>query len=217
MPNTLDNILWTTTPGLTPYEVAIQDMAAHTGAIIKHEAPERIWCLEHPHTYTIGRSGTISDVKNIEDTPLHHTDRGGKVTYHGPGQRIIYTMIDLRHRRQDVRHYVHEMEHWIIDTLKHLGVTSYTDPARIGLWVTHNGLEKKIGAIGLKAKKWVTFHGCALNINPDLSCFDKIVPCGIKNYGVTSLAEMGINETLDGIDSILKQTAPRFIQRISHV
>lgn len=215
MPDALKNILWTTTPGLTPYEKAMKDMAIYTEDIIQNKSPERIWCLEHPHTYTIGRSGAVTDIKNIGDVPLYHTDRGGKVTYHGPGQRIIYTMIDLRCRRQDVRHYVHAMEQWIIDTLEQLGIIAYTDPSRIGLWVDHNGFEKKIGAIGLKAKKWVTFHGCALNINPDLSYFNKIVPCGINNYGVTSLAELSVNEPVAKIDLMLKQTAPKFIECLS--
>ncbi len=215
MDQRIENITWNIEQRPIAYTGAMQTMLEQTNAIISYTGPERLWLVEHPHAYTIGRSGTMSDIKDIGSTPLYATDRGGKITYHGPGQRIIYTMIDLRHRHKDVRHYVHMLEQWMIDALAYLGVHAFTDPERIGIWVMHNGCQKKMGAIGLKVRQWVTYHGASLNVAPELSYFDKITPCGIQNYGVASLSELGIRENLAGIDNVLQRTASSFIHSLS--
>ena len=204
---------WLYSPGLTPYDKALNLMEQRVQGIIDGSAKELIWFLEHPPTYTAGRSTEIKDILDIGKTPLFHVERGGRVTYHGPGQLVGYVMLDLRHRKKDVRHFVATLEQWIIDSLRHFGINGERRPGRIGIWTldpaTIPPQEKKIAALGLKLKKWVSYHGFAININPDLSAFQKIIPCGIQNYGITSFASLGIEiPTTDLIDRMKEKSGP---------
>lgn len=189
------------------YENALSFMEERVDAIIKDEKSELVWLLEHPHIYTAGTSAKDCDLLR-KDIPTYQTGRGGQYTYHGPGQRVAYVMLDLKSRQaQDVKLYVHNLEEWIIKTLKLIGINSERREDRIGIWVIDKqGREKKIAALGVRLRKWVTFHGVAINLNPDLSYFDGIVPCGINNFGTTSINELGFNITMAELDQAL-QTA----------
>ena len=178
---------WQVTPGLTDYPAAVMDMEARAGAIGRGEAAERIWLVEHPPLYT---AGTSADAAELLDArfPVHATGRGGRHTYHGPGQRVTYVQLDLSRRGRDVRRYVAALEGWAIAALARFGVAAYTVPGRIGVWTRASGEEAKIGAIGVRVSRWVTLHGFAVNIDPDLSHFEGIVPCGLTQP-VTSLAQ----------------------------
>lgn len=218
--NALGTILCRKENTLVPYATALREMQTHVEDIIAYKKPEFIWFLSHPPTYTAGRSAQKHEVLDIGATPLHHIERGGRVTYHGPGQLVGYLLIDLRQRRRDIRHFVHNLEQWMVNVLAELGVEAQTYPDRIGIWVTRaRGTpltsEEKIGAIGLKVKKWVTFHGFAFNINPDLTAFSKIVPCGLSDYKVTSLEKLSISMTPDEIITLFRKHLPSFIQAIS--
>ena len=189
------------------YVDAIHQMEYHVDDMINQndEGPE-VWLLEHPAIYTLGTSADFSDIKNHQ-LPYYQTGRGGQVTYHGPGQRIAYIMLDLKELKsgnQDLRHYVWCLEEWLILTLQDLGLVGVRRSGRIGIWICREGeVEKKIAAIGIRIKKWVTFHGVSLNINPDLTAYDGIVPCGLSEYGVTSLADQGINVAPEIVDAYL--------------
>lgn len=168
-------------------------------AIQQNTTNELLWLLEHPHLFTAGTSGQKSDVLN-PSCPVYESGRGGQVTYHGPGQRVVYVMLDLTKREQDLRKYVNDLEQWLINSLKQTGIQAVRSPGRVGIWVD----DQKIASIGVRVKKWVTMHGVAININPDLSYFNDIVPCGIRGYGVTSLANLQ-NKSLEvnHLDDIL--------------
>ncbi len=195
---------WRVSDGLTPYEDAVRFMEARADAIAAGEAAEMVWLVEHPALYTAGTSAKPEDLVD-ERFPVHKTGRGGQFTYHGPGQRVVYVMLNLKTRRQDVRAYVGELEGWIIDALAAFGVAGGIRDGRVGVWVARpdkpkglNGeaAEDKIAAIGVRVRRWATFHGFALNVAPDLSHFSGIVPCGIAeaHFGVTSLADLGATE-----------------------
>lgn len=203
-----NSIEWKTSSHLVPYEDSLLWMEARVKAIQNLESPECIWFLEHPPVYTLGTSGNEKDILNSNQIPTLKTGRGGKVTYHGPGQQIIYTMIDLNQRYQDVHRYVFELEEWIINVLKELGVRGERRKERVGIWIQKSGWDYKIAAIGIRIQKWVTSHGIALNINPDLKAYDHIVPCGISDHGITSLKELGISINKNEINSLLKETCP---------
>lgn len=189
-----------------PYENAIESMEKRVSDIIAGTQQECVWLLEHPSIYTAGTSANPKDLLNPGQFPIHTTGRGGQYTYHGPGIRIAYVMLNLKHREQDIKKFVCNLEQWLINTLKALKVTGERRQGRVGIWVTDKkGNEAKIAALGIRVRKWITFHGVALNINPNLSHFTGIVPCGIKEYGVTSLKELGINTSTKEIDTILKQ------------
>ena len=190
-----DAIEWRVSPGLVPYPEALAAMEARAAAIREDGAPELIWLLEHPPLYTAGTSADPAELFNPEGFPVYAAGRGGRYTYHGPGQRVGYLMLDLDRRGRDVRRFVHALEGWIIDSLAALGVAAHRSPGRIGIWVDRpGGTEAKVGALGLRVKRWVTLHGFSINLSPELSHFSGIVPCGIADSPVTSLAELGIED-----------------------
>lgn len=204
---------WKITEGLTSYEEATAYMEARADAIAKGEAEECIWLLEHPPLYTAGTSARIDDLKQPDRFPVFTTKRGGQYTYHGPGQRVVYVMLDLNKRGKDVRRFVQDLEGWVIDTLAAFNLTGHIRCGRVGVWIerpnrprTTSGsvAEDKIAAIGIRLRKWVSFHGISINVEPDLSHFDGIVPCGITEYGVTSLVDLGLPVTMDDLDVALR-------------
>jgi lipoyl(octanoyl) transferase len=194
------------------YRIAIEEMESRVAAIRGGMAAELIWLLEHPPLYTAGTSAREGELLDPRRLPVHRAGRGGRYTYHGPGQRIAYVMLDLRRRGQDVRCYVHQLEEWMIRTVAHFGVCGERRPGRVGIWVAQPGeREKKIAAIGVRVRQWVTYHGVALNIDPELDYYQGIVPCGIADHGVTSLAALGVAATMEEVDKILQTTfAERF-------
>ncbi|MCK5576332.1 MAG: lipoyl(octanoyl) transferase LipB, partial [Sphingomonadales bacterium] len=178
------------------------------------EAAERVWLVEHPPLYTAGTSADPTDLIDPDRFPVHDTGRGGQYTYHGPGQRVAYAMLDLKLRNSDVRAYVHDLEEWMIQTLAVFGITGERREGRVGIWVVRPaGREEKIGAIGVRVRKWVSFHGLALNVNPDLDHFNGIVPCGIAEHGVTSLHALGIDATMDDVDQALHTVFKKVFNR----
>jgi lipoyl(octanoyl) transferase len=199
-----------------PYPEAIRFMEDRVAAIAAGAARECIWLVEHPPLYTAGTSAQEGDLL-ASRFPVFTTGRGGQFTYHGPGQRIAYVMLDLKARKSDVRAFVEALEAWIVGTLWHFHIRGFTDPARVGVWVGRpdkgEGCEDKIAAIGIRLRKWVSFHGISLNVEPDLGHFDGIVPCGIRDrrYGVTSLVDLGLPVTMAEADMALKAAfAPVF-------
>jgi len=188
------------------YETALNFMEQQVTDIIDNKGNELVWLLEHPHTYTAGTSANDCDLLR-KDIPTFKTGRGGQYTYHGPGQRIAYVMIDLKSRdSKDVKLYVHNLEEWIIKTLAVFNIKGERREGRVGIWVIDkNGKEKKIAALGVRLRKWVTMHGIAINLSPDLSYFSGIVPCGIKEFGVTSIKELGIDISMEELDKALKE------------
>jgi lipoyl(octanoyl) transferase len=208
-----DQIEWRISPGLTDYTQAVAEMEARAAAIRAGEAPELVWLLEHPPIITGGTSAALDELLDPGRFPVHATGRGGRYTYHGPGQRIGYVLLDLEARGRDVRRYVGALEDWLIGSLARLGVDARKAPGRIGIWVDDpDGHEAKIGAIGVRVRRWVTLHGFALNVAPDLAHFDAIVPCGIGDFPVTSLAALQRNSDMTRLDSALKQGFSDFLQ-----
>lgn len=205
---TLQLCEWKSQEGLVDYAEALQWMAARVKALQAGQEPECVWFLEHPPLYTMGTSGHERDVLNSKKYPVFKTGRGGQVTYHGPGQRVAYLMLDLNTRYQDIRRYVRELEEWLIQTLAVLGVKGERREGRVGIWVQKEGHDHKIAALGVRVQKWVTSHGIALNVHPDLTAYRGIVPCGLKDYGVTSLADFGLSTTLEEVDEVLRKTFP---------
>ena len=196
---------WKTAPGLVDYEQAVATMERRVAAIRVGAAPELVWLLEHPPLYTAGASANADDLRDPGMLPVHTTGRGGHYTYHGPGQRVAYAMIDLKRRGCDVRAYVHSLEDWVIATLAQLNLRAVRRPERVGIWVERpDGGEDKIGAIGVRVRRWVSYHGLSLNVAPNLDHYRGIIPCGITGYGMTSLAELGIAATMAEVDSALK-------------
>jgi lipoyl(octanoyl) transferase len=206
-----DAIEWRVTPGLTPYEEALAAMEARAAAIRAGAARELIWLLEHPPLYTAGTSADPAELFNPQNFPVHAAGRGGRYTYHGPGQRVGYLMLDLDRRGRDVRRFVHGLESWLIDSLADLGITAFRSPGRIGIWVNRNGAESKIGALGLRVRRWVTMHGFSVNLAPELSHFSGIVPCGITDSPVTSLDEMGVADSQPRFDLALRLRLDEFL------
>lgn len=201
---------WRVSEGLVPYPQALAEMDARVASIIGHEAGELVWLLEHPPLFTSGTSTRTDDLAGTGRFPLYATGRGGRLTYHGPGQRVAYAMLDLRARGQDLRRYVASLEEWIIRTLARFGVEGERREDRVGVWVRRpgkgEGHEDKIAAIGVRVKKWVTLHGISLNVAPDLSHYDGILACGIaeQRFGVTSLADLGVKASLADVDAALR-------------
>lgn len=196
---------WRKNEGLVEYPAALAFMEQQVAAMRGGEAGELAWLVEHPSIYTQGTSGAADDVLD-HDVPVFTTGRGGQVTYHGPGQRVVYLMLDLNQRGKDVRAYVQKLEAWIIATLAKLGVEAFTREGRIGVWVNTPTGEAKIAALGVRVQGWVTSHGIALNVEPDLSHYAGIVPCGIREYGVTSLKALGVHASMDAVDAALQQS-----------
>ena len=190
-------------------------MEARAAAIAAGDAGELVWLVEHPPVYTAGTSAVADELVDAR-FPVVVAGRGGRYTYHGPGQRVGYLMLDLARRGRDVRRFVHALEHWVIDALALLGVEAFTADGRIGIWtIDRDGREAKVGAIGVRVKRWVTLHGFAVNIAPDLTHFGGIVPCGLADYPVTSLAALGIEADLATFDEALAFTVPRFLETFS--
>jgi lipoyl(octanoyl) transferase len=198
---------WAVSEGYVDYEAAVTVMEARAAAIAAGEAAELVWLLEHPPLYTAGVSSKDDDLLDAGRFPVHRSGRGGQFTYHGPGQRVAYLMLDLNHRGKDVRTFVRGLEQWIIGALGEFGVPADVREGRVGVWVERKGpgwsREDKIAAIGVKVRKWVSFHGISLNVEPDLSHFSGIVPCGISGHGVTSLVDLGVTATMDEADAAL--------------
>jgi lipoyl(octanoyl) transferase len=207
--------LWNVSAGLTDYAAALAQMDAQVNAIATGGAPERIWLLEHPPLYTAGTSARPADLLEPTRFPVHQAGRGGQYTYHGPGQRVIYTLLNLKQRGTDVRCFVHALEQWVIDALGDFDVAGERRAGRVGVWVNlPDGREAKIAAIGVRVRKWVTFHGASINVSPDLAHFSGIVPCGIAEHGVTSLAALGKSATLGDVDNALQRHLSAFLDRI---
>ena len=210
---------WTTLSGLSPYLATLAAMEARVEAIHKGTSPEAVWLLEHPPIYTAGTSAKVADLVEPDRFPVFEVGRGGQYTYHGPGQRVVYTMLDVGNRGRDVRCFVRALENWVIATLAEFNVKGEIRPGRVGVWVVRpdrapnsDGTphEAKIAAIGVKLRRWVSFHGISINVEPDLSHFDGIVPCGIADHGVTSLVDLGLPVTMADLDAALMATFPRF-------
>jgi lipoyl(octanoyl) transferase len=207
-PTTETSLEWREEARQVPYPEALALMEARVDGIRAGTAPELIWLLEHPPLYTAGTSADPSELLERR-FPVFDAGRGGRYTYHGPGQRVVYAMLDLKRRGPDVRAYVHALEAWAIGALARLGVEAETREDRIGLWVRRTDrntpwVEDKIGAIGVRVRRWVSFHGLALNVEPDLQHFGGIVPCGISAHGVTSLVDLGVPATMADLDAALK-------------
>jgi lipoyl(octanoyl) transferase len=206
-------IEWITSPGLTDYAHALATMEARAAAIAEGRSAEHVWLIEHPPLYT---AGTSADPTELLDPrfPVHAAGRGGRYTYHGPGQRIGYVMMNLAQRGRDVRCFVHALEGWVISALAQLDVTAWRAPGRIGIWTHDGGREAKIGAIGVRVRRWVTFHGFSINVGPDLSHFGGIIPCGLAEYPVTSLKKLGNSADIPALDSALYSTFPLFLNML---
>jgi lipoyl(octanoyl) transferase len=210
---------WTHLPGLAPYAETLAAMEARAAAIADGTATEAVWLLEHPPLYTAGTSAKLSDLTDPNRFPVFDAGRGGQYTYHGPGQRVAYTMINLNERGRDVRKFVCALEGWVIATLAEFNVKGERRTGRVGVWVVRpdkpanpdgTPREDKIAAIGVKLRRWVSFHGISINLEPDLSHFGGIVPCGIRDHGVTSLVDLGLPVTMADLDAALLATFPRF-------
>lgn len=210
---------WTTLPGLSDYAQTLAAMEARAEAISRGEAGEAIWLLEHPPLYTAGTSAKAEDLTDPARFPVHAVGRGGQYTYHGPGQRVVYVMLDVGARGRDVRCFVRAMENWVIAALAEFNIRGEIRPGRVGVWVTRpdrpaqadgSPAEDKIAAIGVKLRRWISFHGISINVEPDLSHFSGIVPCGIRDHGVTSLVDLGLPVTMADLDAALMATFPRF-------
>jgi lipoyl(octanoyl) transferase len=200
---------WTVAPSPVAFPNAVAAMESRVAAIRDRSAPELVWLVEHPPLYTAGTSARDADVLARDRFPIYRTGRGGQHTYHGPGQRIAYLMLDLAARRADLRAFVTTVEEWIIRSVAAFGITAQRSPGRIGVWVSRPGKgpgrEDKIAAIGLRVRHWVSFHGVALNVNPVLEHFSGIVPCGIRDQGVTSLADLGVDAPMRTVDDVLRR------------
>ena len=207
----IEGIEWRETPGLTPYPAALAEMERRHAAILAGEAKELVWLLEHPPLYTAGTSSDPAELFNPQGFPVYEAGRGGRYTYHGPGQRVGYLLLDLNKRGRDVRNFVHALEGWLIEALGGVGVAARRAPGRIGIWVDHNATEAKIGAIGVRVRRWVTMHGFSVNADPELSHFSGIVPCGIAEFPVTSLRELGVSEGKTRFDTALKAGLGSFL------
>ena len=206
---------WLHSDGLVPYPEALARMEERAEAIGRGEAPEAVWLLEHPPLYTAGTSAQLRDLRDPARFPVHEAQRGGQYTYHGPGQRVAYVMLDLNRRGRDVRQFVHSLEGWVIDALGEFGLRGERREGRVGIWVTRPDKapnpdgslrEDKIAAIGIRLRRWVSFHGISVNVEPDLSHFDGIVPCGISEHGVTSLVDLGLPVTMADLDAALMRS-----------
>ncbi|MXW86523.1 MAG: lipoyl(octanoyl) transferase LipB [Boseongicola sp. SB0673_bin_14] len=206
---------WIQSDKLQDYLTAVAFMEDRASRIRAGDAHEAIWLLEHPPLYTAGTSADDADLKDPARLPVHQSRRGGQYTYHGPGQRVAYVMLDVAARGQDVRRFVHDLEEWIISTLAEFNVKGERREGRVGVWVSRpekpplpdgTPRDDKIAALGIRLRKWISFHGISINVEPDLSHFDGIVPCGVSGHGVTSLVDLGLPVTLEDVDVALKTT-----------
>tara|TARA_B100001173_G_scaffold253020_1_gene224293 strand:- start:163 stop:807 length:645 start_codon:yes stop_codon:yes gene_type:complete len=208
-------VQWEISDGEVGYDTALEKMDNHVEKMIDGEASEKIWLLEHPPLYTAGTSADKKDLIEPNLFPVFETKRGGQYTYHGPGQRVVYVMLDLNNRGKDIKKFVENLEAWIIHTLEEFNVVGQSRNGRVGIWVERpdkpkniDGLfeEEKIAAIGVRLRKWISFHGLSINVDPDLSHFQGIVPCGIKEHGVTSLVDLGLPVSMTDLDIALTKS-----------
>ncbi|MFZ4809011.1 MAG: lipoyl(octanoyl) transferase LipB [Hyphomicrobiaceae bacterium] len=208
-----DAVAWAVSDQPVPYLAAVDAMEQRVAAIAAGDAPELIWLLEHPPLYTAGTSARRQDLLAPDRFPVHEAGRGGQFTYHGPGQRIVYVMLDVRRRFGDLRLFVCELERWVIETLDRFNVRGELRPGRVGVWVRRpdkgQGAEEKIAAVGIRVRRWVSYHGFSLNVDPDLEHFSGIVPCGIAEHGVTSLFDLGHVASLPDVDMALRDVFER--------
>jgi lipoyl(octanoyl) transferase len=211
-----DDMEWRVTPGLVPYPDALAEMEARAAGVLGGDAREMIWLLEHPPLYT---AGTSADPAELIDArfPVFQAGRGGRYTYHGPGQRVGYLVLNLNTRGRDVRCFVHALEGWVIAALAELGIEAFRAEGRVGIWTTDAGREAKVGAIGVRVRRWVTLHGFSVNIAPDLSHFGGIVPCGLPEYPITSIERLTGQGDMTSFDGALANTAEEFLQTLSCV
>ena len=197
-------IKWTTSNTLVDYLESLDFMAKTVDSIITGKGPEVVWLLEHPELYTSGTSARPNELQYKPTAPIYAAGRGGRYTYHGPGQRVIYLMMDLRSRANDIRKYIYDLETWLINSVAEFGIEGERRSGRVGVWVDQGyGIEVKIAAIGIRVRKWVTFHGVSLNISPDLRMYEPIIPCGIREHGISSLHELGVPALMKDVDEAL--------------
>ena len=204
-----NSIEWLISDNPVDYDLALKSMESHVMNMLDYKATNKIWLLEHEDIYTIGVSGKEHDLINPTNIQIRQTNRGGKITYHGPGMRIIYVMLNLKYTAGgcDIRKFIKNLEYWVINSLKQINIEAFIREDRVGIWVKNGNKEEKIAAIGIRMRKWISFHGIAVNINPDLTKFNNIIPCGIndKKYGVTSINKLGKSITKEKFDVILKE------------
>ncbi|MBN9457010.1 MAG: lipoyl(octanoyl) transferase LipB [Bosea sp.] len=204
---------WVVTEGLTGYDEAVAEMEARAALIADGEARERVWLVEHPPLYTAGTSAKDEDLIAPERFPVFRSGRGGQFTYHGPGQRVAYVMLDLKRRQPDLRRFVAALEGWLIGALDDFNIRGERREDRVGVWVRRPDrgadVEDKIAAIGIRVRRWVSFHGISFNVDPELSHFDGIVPCGVSRHGVTSLVDLGLPVSMAEADSVLREAFER--------
>lgn len=210
----MDGIEWRVDPGLTDYAPAIAEMEARAAAVATGDARELIWLLEHPPVYTAGTSAAPDELIDAR-FPVHRAGRGGRFTYHGPGQRVGYLVLDLNRRGRDVRCFVHRLEDWLIATLARLGIAAHRADGRVGIWTDTPAGEAKIGAIGVRVRRWVTLHGFSVNLSPELSHFGGIVPCGLPDYPVTSAKALDFDIPSETFDAALALGFPEFLAGLS--
>lgn len=215
---------WKLSENLVLYEDAVSFMESRVDGIIKGTEKELVWLLEHPPIYTSGTSAKSKDLLNSHNLPVYDSKRGGQYTFHGPGQRVVYVMLDLNKHGRDVRKFVKKLENWIIHVLSNFNLNGFTRADRIGVWVDgpgtspggiHKTNEYKIAAIGIRLRKWVSFHGISINVNPDLTYYDGIVPCGIKEHGVTSFNNLGLSASMKEVDDHLKTSFQEHFSNLS--
>ena len=207
-------IEWRVSDTPVPYEAAVAEMEARVAAIRAGTASELVWLLEHPALYTAGTSARMEDLLQPALLPVHRTGRGGQFTYHGPGQRVAYVMLDLKRRCLDIRCFVHGLEEWMIRTLARFNIRGERRQGRVGIWIAErDGSESKIAAVGVRVRQWVTYHGVSLNLDPDLTHYRGIIPCGLSQHGVTSLAAQGITASMAELDAELIGTFEQALQR----
>ena len=194
---------WLKSPDPVPYPEAVQFMENRVAAIHAQQSPEALWFLEHPPLYTAGTSADPAELVDPDRFPVYETGRGGRYTYHGPGQRVGYVMMDLSHRKNDIRAFAIDLEEWIITTLAEFGIQGERRDGRVGIWVARGEREDKIAAIGVRVRRWISYHGIAINVAPNLDHFSGIVPCGISGFGVTSLSDLGIDVKMEDVDTVM--------------
>ena len=198
-------IEWKITNSLVPYQSSVEAMEQRVAAIRTGAARELVWLLEHPAIYTRGSSANEDELLRTPRFPVFDTGRGGRYTYHGPGQRVIYVMLDLTRHGSDVRSYINKLEQWLIDTLSEFDINAERRLGRVGIWISgRDGRDLKIGAIGVRVRRWISFHGASLNVEPDLEHYDDIVPCGVWDQGITSITSLGMKLTMSDVDSALR-------------
>lgn len=210
----VETVEWRRLPGLSPYQPTLDAMEARAAAIRAGDANEAVWLVEHPPLYTAGTSAVPGELLIPDRFPVFATGRGGRYTYHGPGQRVGYLMLDLDKRGRDIRCFVAKLEQWLIASLADLGIEARSEPGRIGIWTGHGVAEAKIGAIGVRVRRWVTFHGFAINVDPDLSHFSGIVPCGLGDFPVTSMARLGSPHGMEALDNALHRHFPAMLESL---